>query len=123
MIIPSCPQIVEERKFPRQADTGDDPSKKFQKLAPDFSVWNAELRECSMDYISAAAAKKLHANNELEEELLSQAMMVGDIVDDMRSKVLTNLVTEDNVEGFCFGEVDEYLTTFESAAQKLRDKF
>ena len=49
--------------------------------------------------------------------------MVSSVVNDMRDKILANQVTAENAEGFCFGEVDEYLATFEGATRRMREKF
>ena len=46
--------------------------------------------------------------------------MVSNVVEDMREKILQNLVTPENIEGFCYGEVNDYLEPFDAATKKLR---
>ena len=85
--------MVEERKIPQPSSAENELPGARQQLATAFNAWNTQLGVCSTDLVCAEATKKLHANNDLEQELLSQAMMVGDIVVDMRTKVLANLVS------------------------------
>ena len=67
--------------------------------------------------------RKVGNSLELRSELLCQAEMVSNIVNDMRGKIIDNLLSPDNVDGCCFGQVDDYLETFDAATKKLKDQF
>ena len=47
--------------------------------------------------------RKVGFSQELRSELLCQAEIVSSIVEDMRGKIIDNLVTPENVDGCCFG--------------------
>ena len=64
--------------------------------------------------------RKVGSSDELLSELLCQAEMVSNVVEDMREKILQNLVTPDNIEGCCYGELNDYLEPFDAATKKLR---
>ena len=49
--------------------------------------------------------------------------MVSSIIDDMRSKIIASQIGPENDSGCCFGEVDEYLDSFEAAIEKMKSKF
>ena len=87
-----------------------------QSLSTEVGKYSAQMIQADMDQKVINASELLH-------ELLSQAEMVTSVVDDMRRKIQESLISAGNVDGCCFGEVDDYLKSFEDATQQLKDQF
>ena len=47
--------------------------------------------------------RKVGFSQELRSELLCQAEIVSSIVEDMRGKIIDNLVSPENLDGCCYG--------------------
>ena len=55
----------------------------------------------------------MQANDELRDEVLTQAEMISDIVVDIRGKIKDQIMNPDNISGCIFGDVDNYIKTFD----------
>jgi len=68
-----------------------------------------KLGAVNTELLYADAQNQVMRSDELEMDLLTQAETVSLIVEDMRRKILDDIKTQENLLGYLFGEVDDYL--------------
>ena len=107
--------MVEESKSASQ--TQDRLISRRKEISIAAKTLSAKVSSYATELQQADMVQKVFNASELLHELLCQAEIVTGIVDDMRRKIEESRITPENVDGCCFGQVDDYLKSFEEATQ------
>ena len=67
----------------------------------------------SKEELLANILRQVDSNDMLRDEVLTQAMMISDIVCDIRTKIISQTKSPENMAGCIFGEIDTFIETYE----------
>ena len=106
--------MVEERRdYGQDMEDRTDPLELEQSILESFETLQAKMNKLSQSKLQAMAEAKRIKAGSLKAELSSQADQVIEIVNDMRSKIIANVMGDQNSSGYLVGEADDYLKAFE----------
>ena len=98
-----------------------DPVDDFSQLELGIKTYmkglNSKMSLINVENLKAITKRKQETAANVRQELLSKADQIVEIVKEMRAEVVENRHSEENIDGCLIGEVDEYISSFES----LRD--
>ena len=85
------------------------------------TTFRGQMSRVTRQALQAGVLRQVQANDELRDEVLTQAGMISDIALDIRSKIINQTKSPENMDGCIFGEIDAFIKTFEEPTQQLKD--
>ena len=113
--------VEEERKdAPKVAEPQEDALMQTQSS---LSSIEALMQSIITSNVSGWAQTRASGIDKIEAIVMKDMQSIKGQIDETRAKIQAEIQTDDNMNGFLSGSIDEYLCSFDSEIEKCRQRF